>query len=208
LLLFFKKEVLSSFWILRMRASLILLLLLCTAAISAPRLVPVRDVTIDYVVHAGDARPQGVRVSIEAGGAHLRIAGQDLPLSILVDRPAGVAHVLVPLLRAYSSVDIARYDPERGVLRGAVFTRGGTERLAGGRCTDWRAASASGTASACITEGGVILKGEFANRNGAGGAVLATSVDYAPLPRWTWSLPAGFHDMGPLSLEKLGLAPR
>jgi hypothetical protein len=189
-----------------MRAFL-LPLLFCTAA-SAPRLVPVRDVTIDYIVHAGEARPQAVRVSIEAGGAHLRIAGQDLPLSILVDRPAGVAHVLVPLLRAYSTLDIARYDPERGVLHDAVFTRGGTEHLAGGRCTDWRAASPAGTASACITEGGVILKGEYANRHGAGGAVLATGVDYAPLPRVTWSLPANFHDMGPLSLEKLGLAPR
>jgi hypothetical protein len=191
-----------------MRAFLILPLLFCTAAISAPRLVPVRDVTIEYLVRAGDARPQAVRVSIEAGGAHLRIAGQNLPLSILVDRPAGLAHVLVPLLRAYSTIDIARYDPQRTVLHDAAFTRGGTERLAGGRCTDWRATSPSGTASACITEGGVILKGEFANRHGTGGAVLATSVDYAPLPPWTWSLPAGFHDMGPLSLEKLGLAPR
>jgi hypothetical protein len=191
-----------------MRTFLILPLLVCTAAVSTPRLVPVRDVTVDYVVHADGARPQAVRVSIEAGGAHLRIAGEGLPLAILVDRPAGVAHVLVPLLRAYSTVDIARYDPERGVLRDAVFTRGRTERLAGGRCTDWRASSPSGTASACITDGGVILKGEFANRHGTGGGVLATSVDYAPLPRWTWSPPDEFHDMGPLSLEKLGLAPR
>jgi len=191
-----------------MRVSLILPFLACTAAVSAPRLVPVRDVTVDYMIHAGGARPQAVRVCIEAGGAHLRITGEDLPLSILVDRPAGVAHVLVPLLRAYSTLDIARYDPERGVLRHAAFTRGGTERLAGGRCTDWRASSPSGTASACITEGGVILKGEFANHHGSGGAVLATSVSYAPLPPWSWSLPGDFHDMGPLSLEKLGLAPR
>jgi hypothetical protein len=191
-----------------MRACLILSLLFCTAAVSAPRLAPVRDVTIDYVVHPGGARPQAVRVAIEAGGAHMRITAQDLPLSILVDRPAGVAHVLVPLLRAYSSVDIGRYDPERGVLRHAAFIRGGTEHLAGGRCTDWRASSPSGTASACITEGGVILKGEFANRHGAGGAVLATGVDYARLPPWTWSLPADWHDMGPVSLDKLGLAPR
>jgi hypothetical protein len=191
-----------------MRAHVVLPLLFCTAAVSAPRLVPVRDVTIDYVVHAEGARPQAVHVSIEAGGARLRIAGQDLPLSILVDRPASLAHVLVPLLRAYTTLDIARYDPERTVLHHAVFTRGRTEHLAGGRCTDWRAASPSGTASACITDGGVILKGEYMNRQGAGGAVLATSVDYAPLPQWTWSLPAGFHDMGPISLEKLGLAPR
>jgi hypothetical protein len=191
-----------------MRACVILPLLFCTAAVSAPRLVPVRDVTIDYVVHAQGVRPQSVRVSIEAGGAHLRIAAQDLPLSILVDRPAGVAHVLVPFLRAYTTLDIARYDPQRGVLRGAVFTRGGSEHLAGGRCTDWLASSPSGQASACITEGGVILKGEYANRHGAGGAVLATSVSYAPLPPWTWSLPADFHDMGPIALDKLGLAPR
>jgi hypothetical protein len=184
-------------------------LLLCMGALAPPRLVPAHDVTIDYLVHPAAGRDQAVRVSIEAGGGHLRIAGQDLPVSILVDRPAGVAHVLVPLLRAYTSLSIARFDPERTVLRHASFTRVGSEHLAGGACTDWVATSASGSASACVTGGGVILKGEVTDRHGKVGSVLATAVDYAPLPPWTWLLPGDFHDLGPLALDRLGLrAPR
>ena len=180
------------------------ILLLCGAAV--PRLVPIRDVTIDYQVHPADNRPQSVRVSIEAGGVHLRIQGDEIPASIVVDRNAGLAHVMVPLLRAYTSLSVARYDPERTVLRDARFERVGQEQLSTGRCTDWIARSASGTASACITEGGVILKGDVTNRHGRVGSVLATAVAYAPLPPWTWAIPADWHDLGPLSLEKLGLA--
>ena len=178
-------------------------LLLCGAAV--PRLVPLRDVTIDYQVHPGDGRPQSVRVSIEAGGSHLRIQGEEIPASIVVDRTIGLAHVMVPLLRAYTSLSVARYDPERTVLRDARFERVGQEQLSTGRCTDWVAHSQSGTASACITDGGVILKGEVTNRHGRVGTVLATAVEYASLPPWTWAIPTDWHDLGPLPLEKLGL---
>ena len=185
-------------------------LLLCTAAVTAPPLlVPRRDVTIDYVVHPESGRAQAVRVSIEAGGAHLRIEGQDIPASIIVDRPAGVARIMVPLLRAYSSLSIERYDPERTMLHRAQFSRGGLERLAGGVCTDWVARAPSGVAFACITDGGLILKGQLSNRHGPVGDVLATSVDYAALPPWTWSIPDGWHDIGPMPPSMLGLeAPR
>ena len=187
----------------RLLPRLAAVLLLCGAAV--PRLVPIRDVTIDYQVHPGDGRPQSVRVSIEAGGSHLRIQGEEIPASIVVDRNAGLAHVMVPLLRAYTSLSIARYDPERTVLRQANFTRAGMEQLSTGRCTDWIARSPSGIATACITEGGVILKGEVSNRHGHVGSVLATAVEYAPLPPWTWGVPADWHDLGPLALDKLGL---
>jgi hypothetical protein len=177
-----------------------------TAAVSAPRLVPLRDVTVEYAVHAPGARDQSVRVSIAAGGAHLRIAGEAFPVTFIVDRPAGMARVLVPLLRAYASLPIGRYDPERTVLHDAHFTRGGSETLAAGHCTDWTARSPSGTASACITAEGVILKGEVTNHRGEAGAILATSVDYAPLPAGTFALPAKFHDLGELPLDQLGLS--
>jgi hypothetical protein len=178
-------------------------------ALAPPRLVPTHDVTIDYLVHPGTGRDQSVRVSIEAGGGRLRIVGEDLPVNVLVDRQAGLAHVLVPLLRAYTSLSITRYDPERTVLRHASFSRAGSERLAGGPCTDWLATSASGSASACITDGGVILKGEVTNRHGRVASLMATAVDYAPLPAWTWSLPGDYHDLGPLALDRLGLgSPR
>jgi hypothetical protein len=184
-------------------------LTLCTAAVSPPRLVPSRDVTVEYSVHAPGARDQSVRVSIAAGGAHLRITGEALPVTLLVDRPAGTARVLVPLLRAYASLPIGRYDPERTVLHDAHFTRGAGETLAAGRCTDWTARSKTGTASACITDDGVILKGAVTNHRGEAGAILATSVDYAPLAAGTFAMPPKFHDLGELPLDQLGLsAPR
>ena len=168
------------------------LVLLCAAT---PRLVPADDVTVDYLVHPSHGPEQAVQVSIQGGGAHLRISGQNIPASLLVDRQAGIAYVLAPLLRAYSSIGISRYDPERTVLRRAHFEQGAVEQLAGGLCTDWRAVSPSGTASACITDRGVILKGEASDRSGQLGKVIATRVAFRPQPPWIWSPPTGWRDL-------------
>ena len=66
----------------------------------------------------------GKDLSVALGG----VGGRPprFPLTtFLVDRPAGEATILLPMLRAYSAVKIGKYDVERTVLRGAHFTRAG-----------------------------------------------------------------------------------
>jgi hypothetical protein len=167
---------------------------------SVPRLVPVRDVTVTYTVHPRDHAPIDVRVSIAAGGALLRITAEDLPTAFLVDRRAHLATILVPMLKMFTTVKIGEYDPQDTVLRGAQFERHGTEMIAGRACTDWTALSAQGSAAACITEDGVILRGRAANHHGELGTVMASTVVYGKLPPQLFERPPGFSNAGSLPI--------
>ncbi len=176
--------------------------LFCTPATAAiPRLVPMRDVTVTYHVQPRDHAPLEVRVSIAAGGARLRITAQDLPTAFLVDRPAHVATILLPMLKLFTTVKIGAFDPQETVLRGARFERHGHETLAGRDCTDWTAQSPQGSAAACITDDGVILRGRAADRHGDLGAILASTVQYGALPPALFVRPPGFSNAGALPIE-------
>jgi hypothetical protein len=148
-----------------------------------PLLAPTRDVTVEYEVAPPGRVPVGVRVAIQAGGARLRITSPELPTTFLVDRPAGEATVLLPMLRAYSAVKIGKYDIERTVLRGAHFSRAGHSRVAGHDCAVWHAESPQGTADACITDDGIIMRGSASSsRKGEAGQITALRVIYGALP--------------------------
>ncbi len=135
-------------------------------------------------------------MAIQAGGVHLRVAGESLPISLLVDRRDGTASILLPVLKLYNTVAIGRYDPERTILRGARFERHGERHLTGLACSDWAASSPQGHASACITQDGVILAGTASDRSGELGTVRATTVVYGTLPPVLFRLPDGYHDAG------------
>jgi hypothetical protein len=173
-----------------------------------PLLFPSRDVTVDYTVHPRDNAPLAVRVSIEAGGAHLRITSAELPTAFLVDRPAHTATILLPLLKLYATVGIARFDPQETVLKHAQFQRHGQHHIAGHVCTDWTAFSAQGRAEACITEDGVILSGSAADAQGSLGAVQASTVMYGGLPPVLFRLPAGYRNAGSLPVDGFSGAGR
>jgi hypothetical protein len=159
----------------------------------APLLAPTRDVTVEYLVSTAGRAPVGVRVAIAAGGQHLRITSPELPTMFLVDREAGVAQVVLPMLRAYTDMKIAKFDPQRTVLRGARFTRGGRARVAGRDCVNWHADSNQGTADACITEDGVIMRGSASStRRGPLGEVTAARVVYGAVPASEFEVPADF----------------
>jgi len=185
---------------------LFLLLFVCGPCLAEvrPRLAPVRDVTVDYTVQPAGREAVEVRVEIEAGGQRLRITSADLPTTLLVNRATGVAAVLLPMLRAYSELNIARYDLESGVLRGAVFSAAGRARVAGRDCTLWRARSPQGQANGCITEDGVILEGDATSgRRGQLGSVRATRVAYGVAPGDGFEVPAGFQ-RSPIRLDAIG----
>ena len=165
-----------------MKTLAVALTLLAMPALAAtPRLAPSRDVVVDYTVNPRDHAPLAVQVSVQAGGAHLRITSADLPTALLVDRPAHVATILLPMLKLYATIGMGEYDPQETVLRQARFEPHGRAVVAGYACTNWTAVSPRGRAAACITEDGVILRGtafDFARRTGRGagdGAALPVS---------------------------------
>ena len=182
-----------------------LLACLATPAIAAaPLLAPTRDVVVDYAVHPRDHGALAVQVSVQAGGQHLRITSADLPTAFLVDRPAGEAIVLLPLLKLYATVGIGRYDPQQTVLRDARFERHGRSVVAGHACVDWTAVSARGEAAACITEDGVILRGTASDAHGLLGSVQASTVQYGRLPQELFVLPADYRNAGTLPVDGFG----
>jgi hypothetical protein len=180
-----------------------ILLLICfaTPAMAEPRLVPSRDVAVDYTVQPRDRQAVQVHVEIEGGGGHLRITSPELPTAFLVDRPAETATILLPMLKLFATVGIAKYDPEQSVLRGAHFDRHGVRFLDGLVCTDWTAFSAQGHASACITDDGVILTGTASDRHGLLGAVHATTVQYRALPPILFRRPDGYRNAGSIPVD-------
>jgi hypothetical protein len=185
-------------------------LLICLAvspafAEPAPRLVPTRDVAVIYQVQTHGHGTIEARVAIEAGGRHLQVTSPELPTTLLVDRPAGEATILLPLLRVYATVPVGRYDLERTMLHGADFVRMGQGRVAGLGCTNWRAISLQGQASACITSDGVILSGTARDQHGDLGEARATFVSYGALPPDTFQAPEGYKNAGSLPLGAEGL---
>jgi hypothetical protein len=158
-----------------------------------PRLLPTRDVTVAYEVAIPGQEPLHVRVAIEAGGERLQIVGEDLPTSFLVDRDTETAAIVLPMLKTYTRVSIARYDPTRTILRGAGFTPRGRDLIAGAMCTRWHAQSAQGSADACITADGVILDGTLtSDRKGTRGTIRAVRVSYGRLPPEIFAVPSNY----------------
>jgi len=169
----------------------------------APRLVPDRDVTVEYRLFPPGSPEIPVRAEIAAGGQRLRATSDELPAIIIVNRAAETASLVVPLLRAFARVGIGDYDPETTVLRGASFSRAGQDVVAGQPCARWRAASPHGTASACITADGVILAGTMrSDRRGDLGSLRAVRVSYGALPANAFEIPAGFA-LNPLAQSAL-----
>ena len=174
------------------------------AIAATPLLAPTRDVVVDYTVHPRDHADLAVQVSVQAGGEHLRITSADLPTAFLVDRPARVATILLPLLKLYATVGVGRYDPQETVLREARFERHGRSVVAGHACVDWTAVSPRGEAAACITDDGVILRGTASDTHGRLGTVQASTVQYGRLPRELFVLPPGYQNAGTLPVEGFG----
>ncbi len=185
-----------------------LLLCLCwTPALAepAPRLVPTRDVVVTYQVQTHQRGTIEARVAIEAGGRHLQVTSPELPTTLVVDRATGEATMFLPLLRMSATYGVGRYDLQNTLLRGADFVRLGEGRVAGLRCTNWRAVSPRGEASGCVTADGVILSGRARDRHGDLGEAQASVVGYGALPPETFVVPEGYRSVGSLPVGLSGV---
>jgi len=166
------------------------------ARTSAPLLAPLHDVTIDYSLEPPNHTPIDVVVQAQAGGQKLRVHGENLPVELVIDRAAQVAHIMLPIAAAYANVSIAGQDPQRGVLQHAVFTRHGARRVAGLGCTDWSAIWANGHANACITADGVILEANLISEHHGTTRIVAHRVTEGPISRENFVVPANYTNTG------------
>ena len=80
-------------------------------------------------------------------------------------------------------------------LENARFTRGGVEKIAGLDCTVWRYQSASAQGEACITNDGVMLRGNGAAQGAGQGRIEATRVVYQPQDASLFRRPQGYQTM-------------
>jgi hypothetical protein len=173
------------------------------AAGLTPRLAPLHDATIAYDFTAPGRGPIQITVRIAAGGRHLRVTGESLPVELLIDRDLARAYLLLPIASAYGTALIGKQDPENGFLRHAQFLRLDADRVSGLSCTHWRAISRDGEAEACITSSGLILSGYSASQHHGKFEIVARRVSQAPLPPDLFTLPHGFTDAGTLPIPGL-----
>lgn len=169
-----------------------------------PLITPTHPVTIDYIVTTADAGTLDMRVASLPGGKRLQITSPELPTMLLINRADGVAEVVLPVLRAFSRMDIRGMDPETTILRDASFTRRGQAKIAGRACTRWQAESPQGAGEGCFTADGVLLEGALrSTRRGELVRVIARAVaDYAPPPQ-DFDVPEGFSE-SPFQLNPKG----
>jgi len=159
-----------------------------------PRLMPTRDVTVDYAVtHEGAPQPQTVRVYFGGEGARLRVDGPNSVGATILDRTDQQVTVVLNRQRVYT-----QFNPREGLRNPFLldlsmqFTRKGASSQAGQACTEWAIVARQGNATACVTEDGVILREDGVDADGMRGHLEATTVTYAPIASTMFAPPAGY----------------
>ena len=145
-----------------------------------PAYLPARDVAVTYHVTGAPAGPLDVVARWSARLLRARI--EMGPVYVLADTRARTARLVMEqanLTVELPSGNVDAYLPGPGTR----FSRTGTDTVAGLSCTAWRAETAKGSGTACLTDDGVLLRGTGVDRNGrGGGSIEASAVVYADQP--------------------------
>ncbi len=160
-----------------------------------PVIHPTRDAMIDYRVEGRTQNgPQTIRMYVTAGGHKTRIEPSGGRTAIIIDRPAGVTVIVMYDRRSYmerpiSTTQASGFEVGR---QSDQFSRKGSETIAGRRCTLWESGGQR-TSVACITDDGLILRGESqAAGGGERSSLIATNVQVGPVSPEMFNPPAGF----------------
>ena len=158
-----------------------------------PLLLPTHDVAVTYALdHAGPGMPKQAHVYYSASTGKLRLESPGEKQIIIFDRAARTTTMVMMRQRIYFQMPI---DPEMelGFMLSPdmKFARGGSETIAGHRCTDWMVQSSRVTGTVCVTDDGVLLLGR-GKEGTAGGGIEAVAVSYAPQPASLFAPPPEF----------------
>jgi len=181
-------------------AGLTAVVLAATPAVAQerPAFAPTRDVTVDYAIDNKSApagQPRTMKMSIAAGGTRMRIEAQGAPGYMIMDRANNRMIMVMVQQHAYREIPT---DPTRAntfLLNDKMgFTRKGTDTVAGQACTVWEVRRDKGTGTACITDDGVLLRGDSDTGQGTS-HITATKVSYETLADSVFQPPPGYQKM-------------
>jgi hypothetical protein len=159
-----------------------------------PAYLPTRDVAVTYNLdRENPGAPKQAHMYYSAGTDRLRLETPGQKEIVIFDRGAKTTTVVMVREHIYFQTPL---DPEMaaGFILNAdmKFARGGTETIAGQRCTDWDVQSSQATGTVCVTDDGVLLLGRGKDKEGGGGGLQATEVSYNPQPPSLFIPPADF----------------
>jgi hypothetical protein len=166
-----------------------------------PPFLPTRDVAVDYQVEVTQSKtepqaPHSVKVAYSAASGRVRIEQATAPGYMLIDRAGGSMTLVMEPMQSYMNMP---FDSKAGaglLLNDKMkFTRAGSDKVAGLSCNLWDVVSDSTTARLCITDDGVVLRGQGSDPKRGEGKLLATSVSYASQPATRFNPPQGFNKM-------------
>ncbi|GBQ30299.1 hypothetical protein AA12717_3462 [Gluconacetobacter sacchari DSM 12717] len=159
-----------------------------------PPLAPARDVQVEYSVQPdGAPAPKTIEAWFTANGGMMRIDSPEGMGSTILNRTTRQVTIVLNKQKVYT-----QFDARNGIRNPFLldlqmqYTRKGTARVAGVPCTEWGVVSGRGTATACVTDDGVILREDGVDGDGMKGRLEATRVIYGPLPASTFQPPAGY----------------
>ncbi len=171
-----------------------LLMPLAAQAQDRPPMAPTKDATIDYRMESTGA-PRTMRMFLSAGGKLMRIETAGQPGYMIMDRNANRMFIVMADAHRYMERPLTPGQQTGFDLsHGQSFTRKGTETIAGMRCTVWES-TGEHAGSGCVTDDGLVLRGESGSPDGMRARLVATAVKVAPLGADTFQPPAGFTRM-------------
>jgi hypothetical protein len=169
-----------------------------------PRLQPVRDVVVNYIVQgpALDLLPGGipgpVRLSWDAAGQRVRAEVAGRSQVALLDLRAHTSHAIDTTMRVVLPVPIRTADLQPLTLEGARLTPKGSDTVAGLSCTVYSVEGSGRPGTVCLTADGVPLRGQ-GDFHGKPGTFKATQVVFGKLPDSLFTVPEGYMALGGLS---------
>jgi hypothetical protein len=198
----------------RSAALLMTLALAAPAAAQEPPRIPTRDFAATYAMTGfGTDAPKTMQMSFSMASKRQRIdlaeAGQNVSMIMelggsrmwMLEHSSRMAMELTPGAGPGSDVPISPIDDD------ATLTRVGSDRVAGLACTVYRVAKQGRPrGTACVTEHGIMLRGEF-EEDGRRGRMEATRVSLDPQPADRFQVPAGYQTLQ-MPTMPMGQPPR
>lgn len=158
----------------------------------APRLLPDRDVKVQYTVTAPGRAPHQYDLSFSAESQRLRIDDPAHGLWFLVDLRNASAWIVVPQMHmVVTEPDLANLAGILERAKTARFEPVGEATIADLRCTRYRVTSEQVSGKACLTRNGIALAASGQDSRGSAAAV-ADQVTEAPVPAESLVPPPGF----------------
>lgn len=154
---------------------------------------------VDYDVQPdGMPEPKRVRTWFAQNGGLMRIDSPQGMGETVLNRMTRQVTIIINTQKIYSQLD-ARYGISNPFLLdlSMSFSRKGTSSIAGVACTEWDVRTDQGTAVACVTEDGVILREVGVDGDGLKGRIEAVHVVYGPIALDMFQPPANYRRIDP-----------